>query len=86
MKCIKISVEGPSFDVTVCHISSLTSFLLTVEQMVVFKLKRKKDNVFSPIIYCHVNVIGKFQTKLGQPYVHLTSKSKITTRKETLLS
>ena len=77
--CIKIPVNESSFDVTVRHISSLTSFSFIVELVFYFSENGRR-------IYCLLaHVIGTFQTNLGEPYARLTSKSKIT-RKEAMLS
>ena len=74
--CIKIPVEESSFDVTVRHISSLTSFS--------FISVKGESGYFR--FYCLLaNVIGTFRKNLGQPYVRLTSKSNIR-RKEAMLS
>ena len=77
-----IPVKESSFNVTVRHISSLTSVSFIVELVVYFI--EKGSRCFR--LYCLlVNVIGTSQTNLGQPYLSLTSKSKIT-RNDAMLS
>ena len=51
--CIKIPVKESSFDVTVGHISSLTSFSFIVELVFYFseKGKGKAGNIFTSIVY-----------------------------------
>ena len=54
--CIKIPVKESSFDVTVRHISSLTSFSFIVELVVYFSGKGKRI-LFSSLLF----VLGTFQ-------------------------
>ena len=72
--CIKIPVKGPSLDAIECQVSLRTSFKLMVIKLFLFKLKRK-DVFFSPSLFT-----GKYRQvskNPEQPYVRLTSKSKI---------
>ena len=74
VRCIKIPVKESPFDITVRHISSLTSFSFIVELVFYFS-EKGKPIVFSPLLFTGT-CESTFETNLGQPYVRLTSKSK----------
>ena len=64
--CIKIPVKESSFDVTVCHISSLMSFSFIVELVVYFSEKEKRI-MFSSLLStgkCDRNVSNESGTTL----------------------
>ena len=49
--CIKIPVKDSSFDVTLCHISSLTSFSFIVELVVYFSERGKRILFWVSVVY-----------------------------------